>query len=142
MRVLHPQYKYLNVEIEKRYDERLPQVEGNFANLGQVFVNVIKNAIESLPDGTGRITLSTCYKEDKDCVFIECRDRGTGIADENQKNIFKPFFTTKPAGQGTGLGLYISHEIIRKHGGDIYVKSEKNEGTVFSIEIPCKKKEE
>jgi two-component system, NtrC family, sensor kinase len=138
LRVLQPQYKYLHAEIEKRYDEKLPQVEGNFANLGQVFINVIKNAMESLPDGTGNITLSTCYKRGKHCIVIECRDTGIGIAAENQKNIFQPFFTTKPAGKGTGLGLYISHEIIRKHGGEIYVKSEKDIGTVFSIELPCK----
>jgi two-component system NtrC family sensor kinase len=142
LRVLYNQYKYLEVEIEKQYDDNLPFVEGNFANLGQVFINVIKNAIESLPDGAGKITITTKYKRDAHVAVIECRDTGKGIPDELVKSIFQPFFTTKPVGKGTGLGLYISHEIVRRHGGDIYVKSEEGKGTIFSIELPCKKEEE
>jgi two-component system NtrC family sensor kinase len=142
LRVLHNQYKYLKVEIEKQYDDDLPFVKGNFANLGQVFINVIKNAIESLPGGEGRITLSTHYKKDTHTVLIECRDTGDGIPGEHLKNIFKPFFTTKAVGKGTGLGLYISHEIVRRHGGDIFVKSETGKGTVISIELPRKKEGE
>jgi len=141
LRVLYNQYKYLNIEIEKQYDEILPVVEGNFANLGQVCINVIKNAIESLPDGSGKITLSTRYKKDTHSVLIECRDTGGGIHNGHLKNIFKPFFTTKPVGKGTGLGLYISHEIVRRHGGNIYVKSEEGIGTIFSIELPCRREE-
>jgi len=139
LKVLYNQYKYLKIDIEKQYEEALPLVEGNFANLGQVFINIIKNAIESLPDGAGRITLITHYNRDRNRVLVECRDTGRGISEEHQKNIFKPFFTTKAVGKGTGLGLYISHEIIRRHGGDIYVNSEEGKGTVFSIELPCKK---
>jgi two-component system NtrC family sensor kinase len=141
LKVLYNQYKYLKIEIEKQYDEDLPFVEGNFANLGQVFINIIKNAIESLPDGAGRITLRTHYNRDTHAVLVECRDTGRGISEEDLKNIFKPFFTTKAVGKGTGLGLYISHEIIRRHGGDINVRSEEGKGTVFSIELPCKKEE-
>jgi two-component system NtrC family sensor kinase len=68
-------------------------------------------------------------------------DTGKGIADGQVKNIFKPFFTTKPVGKGTGLGLYISHEIVRRAGGIISVKSEECKGSVFSIELPCKRGE-
>jgi two-component system NtrC family sensor kinase len=141
LRVLYNQHKHLPVEIEKKYDDGLPYVEGNFANLGQVFINVIKNAIEALTNGTGKITLATSYKDEKGSVLIECRDTGKGISDNLMQNIFKPFFTTKEVGKGTGLGLYISHEIVKRHGGNISVTSGDGKETVFSIELPCKQGE-
>ncbi len=137
LRVLYNQYKHLQIEIEKRYDADLPVVEGNFANLGQVFINVIKNAIEALGNGHGKLTMVTRY-DDTERVLIECRDNGKGIPDDHLNNIFKPFFTTKAVGKGTGLGLYISHEIVKRHGGNIHVESKEGEGSVFLIELPCK----
>jgi two-component system NtrC family sensor kinase len=142
LRVLHNQYKYLEIEIEKHYEDVLPFVEGNFANLGQVFINVIKNAIGALPDGKGKISIRTRYKRETHTILIECCDTGKGIAEKHMNDIFKPFFTTKPVGKGTGLGLYISHEIVRKHGGEISVRSEEGKGTVVIVELPCKRKEE
>lgn len=139
LRVLYNQYKHLPMEIEKKYDDNLPLVEGNFANLGQVFINVIKNAIEALTNGKGKITLVTTYKENTGYVVIECRDTGKGISDNQLQNIFKPFYTTKEVGKGTGLGLYISHEIVKRHGGKIHVESEEGKGAIFSIELPCKR---
>ena len=141
LRILYNQYKYLRVEIEKNYDENLPVVEGNFANLGQVFINVIKNALQALPNGVGRIILTTSYDSGKDSVAIECRDTGKGIPARHLKDIFKPFFTTKGVGEGTGLGLYISHEIVKKHGGSIDVTSEEGRGTSLTIELPCHRRE-
>lgn len=141
LRILYNQYKYLRVEIEKNYDENLPVVEGNFANLGQVFINVIKNALQALPNGAGRIILTTSYSKERDSVAIECRDTGKGIPARHLKDIFKPFFTTKGVGEGTGLGLYISHEIIKKHGGSIDVTSEAGRGTSLTIELPCHRRE-
>jgi|APFre7841882724_1041349.scaffolds.fasta_scaffold06725_2 two-component system NtrC family sensor kinase len=141
LRVLNNHYKHLPMEIEKKYDEELPLVEGNFANLGQVFINVIKNAIEALTDGKGKITLVTAYNKGMGKVVIECRDTGKGISDNQLQNIFKPFYTTKEVGKGTGLGLYISHEIVKRHGGLIHVESEEGKGSVFSIELPYKHKE-
>jgi two-component system NtrC family sensor kinase len=137
LRVLYNQYKHLQIEIEKRYDADLPVVEGNFANLGQVFINIIKNAIEALGNGHGKLTMVTRH-DDTERVLIECRDNGKGIPDDHLNNIFKPFFTTKAVGKGTGLGLYISHEIVKRHGGNIHVESKEGEGTVFLIELPCK----
>ena len=141
LRVLYNLHKHLQIEIEKKYDNDLPVVEGNFANLGQVFMNVIKNAVEAMGPGYGKITLVTEYKKESDSVLIECRDTGKGIAHDQMKDIFKPFFTTKPVGKGTGLGLYISHEIVRRAGGVISVRSEEGKGSVFSIELPCKQGE-
>jgi len=141
LRVLYNQYKHFKIEIEKQYDDDLPYVEGNFANLGQVFINVIKNAIEALIDDMGKITLTTRYKRNTNAAVIEIRDTGRGVPDGSLQNIFQPFYTTKPVGKGTGLGLYISHEIIKRHGGDIRVRSAEEGGTVFTIELPCKKEE-
>jgi len=140
LRVLRSKYKNSAITIEKNLGEDLPEVEGNFANLGQVFINIIGNAIQALPDGKGKITLVTRYEEDGDIVCIECRDTGKGMSPEEMQDAFKPFFTTKKQGEGTGLGLYISHEIIKKHDGNISIQSEKGRGTVLSVELPCRRR--
>jgi len=141
LRVLYNQYKHLKVAVDKEYDDSLPDVKGNFANLGQVFINVIKNAIQALPEGKGRVTLKTRYEKDSDCVIVDIGDTGSGISGAQLKDIFKPFYTTKEVGQGTGLGLYISHEIVKRHGGTIHVRSETDRGTVVTIELPCQRRE-
>jgi two-component system, NtrC family, sensor kinase len=137
--VLFNSYKHLQVTIEKNFDPSIPNIEGNFSNLGQVLINIIKNAVQALPDGRGKISLSTSYQHETDRIIVECRDDGHGIQPEVMKDIFKPFFTTKDVGTGTGLGLYVSHEIIKKHWGDISVSSEVGKGTTFTIELPCKR---
>jgi two-component system NtrC family sensor kinase len=137
LRVLYNQYKYSEMNIVKDYEENLPRVNGNFANLGQVFINIIKNALQALPDGKGTITLKTRYKKETNSVTIECRDTGAGIPVEIINDVFKPFFTTKEVGSGSGLGLYISHEIIKKHEGLISVSSKQGKGTTFTIDLPC-----
>ena len=139
LRVLYNSYKHLQVTIEKNFDPSIPNIEGNFSNLGQVLINMIKNALHALPDGRGRISLSTSYQHETDRISVECRDDGHGIQPEVMKDIFKPFFTTKDVGTGTGLGLYVSYEIIKKHEGDISVSSEVGKGTTFTIELPCKR---
>jgi len=142
LRVLHNQYKNIPVKINKLYEESLPSVEGNFANLGQVMINVIQNALQALPEGKGEITLKTGYRRQEDAVLIECSDNGAGIPAAVLNDIFKPFFTTKTVGRGTGLGLYICHEIIvRRHEGRIDVKSEAGKGASVIIEIPCRRRE-
>jgi len=126
--------------IVKEYDDTLPTVEGNFANLGQVLINIIRNALQALPEGKGQITLTTWQPSD-DVVAVECRDTGIGIPEASLKDIFKPFFTTKTVGKGTGLGLYLSHEIIRRHNGQIHVTSEEGRGTVVTVELPYRRRE-
>jgi two-component system, NtrC family, sensor kinase len=138
--VLYNQYKNLDVDIKKDY-ENLPPVEGNYANLGQVMINIIRNALQALPEEKGRIFLTTRYRVAADTVAVLCRDTGNGIPAALLKDIFKPFFTTKMVGRGTGLGLYISHEIIRRHGGQVRVESEEGKGTVVTVELPCKRRE-
>ncbi len=139
LRVLHNTYKSMEVVIEKNYDLQIPVIKGNFSNLGQVLINVVKNALQALPGGKGRIFLSTSYNRDADRVVVECRDEGGGIDPSVVRDIFKPFFTTKDVGKGSGLGLYVSYEIIKKHNGDIRVSSEIAKGTTVTIELPCRR---
>lgn len=136
LRVLHNQHKYLSVSIHLDLVENLPEIQGNFANLGQVAINIIQNAIHAVTAAAGSIYLTTRYVPGKRQVVFECRDTGSGISDSIKADIFKPFFTTKKAGQGTGLGLYICHEIIRKHGGKITFNSLSKKGSVFRVNLP------
>jgi len=136
LRVLHNQYKQQQLNIVEAYDERLPTIQGNFANLGQVAINIIKNAIQAVADRNGRIFLTTRYDQTRDQVVFECRDTGPGVPAETRKDIFKPFFTTKAVGQGTGLGLYISHEIVQRHNGRLSLEDPADSGTLFIVRLP------
>jgi len=137
LRILSKQYKNQCLNIVEEYEKNLPSVHGNFANLGQAFINVINNAIHSLEKGQGKISLKTRFLKEENRVVFECADNGSGIPGEIKKDIFKPFFTTKEVGKGTGLGLYLCHEIIKKHQGKIVVESKVSAGTTFTIELPA-----
>ncbi|NPU83775.1 MAG: GAF domain-containing protein [Syntrophaceae bacterium] len=141
LRILYNSYKLLPVHIERRYAADLPRVEGNFANLGQVFVNIVKNALDALPGEGGAITITTATDGGREGnrVSVSFRDTGQGIPDGRLVDIFKPFFTTKEVGRGTGLGLYISHEIIKRHGGEILVRSEGGQGTEVTVLLPARR---
>jgi two-component system, NtrC family, sensor kinase len=139
LQVLHNQWSSMGVTIEKQYDRNLPTIQGNFSNLGQVLINVINNALQALPEGWGKLSFFTSRSQDLESIVVECRDDGTGIPPEIMKDIVTPFFTTKEAGRGTGLGLYISYELIKKHAGEIHVSSEVGKGTTVTITLPCKR---
>lgn len=136
--VLRNQYKNLSVDIYENLCENLPDVRGNFANLGQVAINIIQNALQAAIVTSGSIFLTTRYAEKRQRVVFECRDTGPGISDAIRSDIFKPFFTTKEVGQGTGLGLYICHEIIEKHGGKITFENHKETGATFIVSLPAR----
>jgi two-component system NtrC family sensor kinase len=142
LRILSNACKLLPVTIERRYATDLPPVEGNFASLGQVFVNIIKNALEALSGegGTITITTSTVGAPGNERMSVSVRDTGQGIPAARLADIFKPFFTTKEVGRGTGLGLYISHEIIQQHGGEIHVRSREGRGTEVTVLLPERRK--
>ncbi len=141
LKALENLYINTRINIIKDFEVSLPMVNGNFANLGQVLINIIKNAIQAIPDGNGTISLKTRYEIETNGVEIECHDTGVGIPKEIINDIFRPFFTTKEVGQGTGLGLYIAHEIIKKHEGLISVSSKQGRGTTFTIDLPCRARE-
>jgi len=136
LRVLYNDYKRRDIVIKREYDEDVPMLEGNFAALGQVFINIIKNALQSKVDGRIIVSLATTYRENDDRIVVECRDTGCGIPREARPHIFKPFYTTKDPGEGTGLGLYIVHEIITRHAGCITVCSNDGQGTTVTVVLP------
>ena len=117
-----------------RQFDSVPRVLAQRARLGQVFLNLIMNAIQALGSATpehNQLHLQTSVSDDR--VVVEVRDNGSGIPPDVRAHIFEPFFTTKPTGVGTGLGLSICHGIIKRFGGDITVDSEVGRGTSFFV---------
>lgn len=121
--------------IVKELTESLPDIEVDVNQLLQVFINLILNAIDAMPAG-GRLTIRSYLQGDN--IVIEFEDTGIGISRENLSKIFDPFYTTKE--KGTGLGLAVSYNIIKKMNGDISVNSELNKGSLFKITLPVSKK--
>lgn len=119
-------------ELVKNYNDT-PAIECDQHKLGQVFINILINAVQAI-NKQGKITIKT-YVQDR-LVCVDISDTGSGIKPENIKKIFDPFFTTKSVGQGTGLGLSVSYEIVKKHFGEILVNSKEGEGTTFTILLP------
>ncbi len=99
----------------------------------QVVINLIQNAVQAMPEGG---QLETRMVDQGEQVLLEISDTGKGIQPENLSRIFEPFFTTKPEGQGTGMGLAVTYGIVSRHGGQIDVQSQIDEGTTFSIILP------
>lgn len=117
----------------------LPEVECMPAQLNQVFMNILINAAQCIPEH-GTITLrSGCLGDE---AWISIADTGCGIPPERLGRIFDPFFTTKPVGQGTGLGLSVSYGIVNKHGGRIDVQSQPGQGTTFTIWLPMRRRQD
>jgi len=98
-------------------------------------MNLLLNARQAIPD-FGTITVTTTFTPEQGKVCIIVNDTGCGIPKKNLNKIFDPFFSTKPTGQGTGLGLSVSYGIIKEHNGEISVTSEPEIGTTFKVELP------
>jgi signal transduction histidine kinase len=121
------------ITVLREYDANLPHIQARGSELNQVWTNLIDNAIGAM-NGEGEITLRT--SSDEQWVIVEIEDNGSGIPEENLPNLFDPFFTTKAPGEGTGLGLNISHNIIvQKHQGRIDVTSQPGK-TRFEVRLP------
>lgn len=122
------------VNVETSFDENIPEIECYPGLLNQAFLNLVVNAAQAIP-GDGTITVTT--RHDSDQVEIAIADNGSGIPPEVRKKIFSAGFTTKPIGEGTGLGLSLTREIIEDtHGGKIWFETELGSGTTFFIRIP------
>jgi len=137
--------KTFNAIIETHFDEGLGKVNVVPQDIGRVILNLITNAFyvvkekgEQQPEGyEPSVTVTTIKKNDK--VLLRVKDNGNGIPNKIKDKIFQPFFTTKPTGEGTGLGLSMSYDIVTKgHGGELQVETKEGQGTEFTIELPVK----
>jgi signal transduction histidine kinase len=111
----------------------VPQVRCNPGEINQVFMNLLVNACQAIT-AQGEIRIAT--RVDGDAAVVSITDTGCGIPEEIRGRVFDPFFTTKPVGKGTGLGLTISYDIVRKHGGSLTFESEVGKGTTFHMRLP------
>jgi len=131
--------KINNIKVKTRMDPDLPDLTGSEDQLQQVFMNIVSNAVEAMESaGRGELSITTSHSSTNGKVKIVFKDTGVGIPDKNFSRLFEPFFTTKKKGKGVGLGLSVAYGIIQEHQGSIYVQSEKENGTTFTIEIPLK----
>ena len=127
------QEAFKDIKLTMRLAEGLPEVYADPAQIGQVVLNLLLNAVHAITP-PGRIEITTALV--KDHIEIRFSDSGKGIPDEHMNKIFDPFFSTKAATKGTGLGLAVSYGIIKKHGGDIAVESKVGTGTTFTVRLP------
>ena len=121
------------IELHRSLSTDLPEITVDPAQIHQVLVNLVVNAIQAMERG-GRLTVKTSFADDS--VTLSVSDTGCGMSKELIEKIFVPFFTTKDVGEGTGLGLPVVHGIVTSHGGDISVQSRPKEGTLFIVRLP------
>lgn len=130
-------YKFKGITIHQNIQD-VPEITGDPGKLEQVFINILTNAVESMPEG-GDIRISTAY--DKGYVKTEISDTGGGIHAKHLTKVFDPFFTTKEVGKGTGLGLSICYGIMKQHNGIIEISSDEGKGTTVTIKLPAARKD-
>jgi two-component system NtrC family sensor kinase len=122
-----------NIKLELIWDESIPCVLADESQMQQVILNLVTNSLHAMPGG-GKLIIKLSSSDNMLCIDII--DTGTGIKDEDFKHIFNPFFTTKPLGNGTGLGLPIIQTIVEQCGGHIDLKNNKESGVTANICIP------
>jgi signal transduction histidine kinase len=140
--------KSFNAALKTDFDETIGKINIVSQDIGRVILNLINNAFYAAPlppkggwknaDYEHEPTVWLKTKKEGDKVLIFVRDNGSGIPQEILDKIFQPFFTTKPTGEGTGLGLSLSYDIIKAHGGEIKVETKEGEGSEFFIQLPRK----
>lgn len=131
-----PQIRH-RARLEKQFDGALPMFSGHQARLGQVVTNLLVNAAQALDDGdpeTDLIRISTKFTDGMFELAVE--DSGPGIPDAIRDRVLDPFFTTKPVGQGTGLGLSVSLEIVKAHRGELHIETREGSGTRIRVTLP------
>jgi signal transduction histidine kinase len=137
----HPLFllkKSRGITIVRNFDSRLPKTMADSVQLQQVFMNLLLNAADAMPNG-GTLTAQTSHEKASPFLRITIKDTGSGIDNSMIDKIFQPFFTTKP--KGTGLGLSITKRLIEQHGGSIHVANNPSGGTSFTIDLPIKEGE-
>jgi PAS domain S-box-containing protein len=137
LELIRHQPNYGDTGIVVDLNEDIPTILGDPSGLRQVFMNLLINACHAIKDG-GLVKLSTSYSEKDRAILIQVRDTGCGIAHDVIDRIWDPFFTTKEVGKGVGLGLALSYNIVKRHGGEISVKSAVGEGSQFTVRLPVR----
>ena len=134
--------KSFNANLTTDFDNSIGKINIIPQDIGRVVLNLINNAFYAVDEKRKQKlngyepTVSVSTKKEKDKVEIKVKDNGSGIPPKVLDKIFQPFFTTKPTGQGTGLGLSLSYDIVKAHGGEIKVETKDKEGTTFIIMLP------
>jgi len=133
--------KSFNIDIQTDFDESIGEMELVAQDISRAFLNIINNAMyaaheQAQADSSREPVIRVTTRNGSDGVVIRIRDNGPGIPDEIRERIFEPFFTTKPTGEGTGLGLSMTHEIIQQHKGSLEVSTETGAFTEFTIKLP------
>jgi two-component system, NtrC family, sensor kinase len=131
--LLEHQFKLGHVQVRRELASPAVVVRGVEYKLQQVFLNLFLNARDAMPKG-GWLTVSTAFNGSE--AIVEVADTGTGIPSEHLARIYDPFFTTKPEGRGTGLGLSVSYGIVQEHGGTLSCESHPGQGTRFRLTLP------
>jgi signal transduction histidine kinase len=144
IQLIEPWLVAKKVELVSNLASELPLIYGDATNLQTVFLNIITNAIDAMPNGgllkiTTQHVLNQSMLPDGGWIEVSISDTGIGITEESKKRIFDPFFTTKKIGEGSGLGLSICHKIVKEHSGRMEVQSEVGKGSTFSVFIPISK---
>jgi two-component system NtrC family sensor kinase len=135
LRLVQHQLDLGGIQVEQRLDPNLPEVLCDAAQIEQVILALVMNALDAMPQG-GNLWLTTTFSHRDSYIQIVVRDDGSGIPPEILPRIFEPFLTTKETGRGVGLGLAISHSILERHNGNIEVQSEPGRGTTFTLTLP------
>jgi two-component system NtrC family sensor kinase len=135
LRLVQHQLDLAGIQVQPQLDPDLPPVVCDAAQIEQVLLALIMNALDAMPQG-GNLWLTTSFGHEPNQVGIVVRDDGSGIPPEILPRIFEPFLTTKETGRGVGLGLAISHSILERHNGNIEVQSESGRGTTFTVTLP------
>ena len=131
-----------SVSVNKKIDEGLEPFVSHPGLLGQVFINLIKNAVQAMAAAHIADPIITIGLQlEHEIIVITVEDNGPGIPEDVQPKIFDPFFTTKPVGEGTGLGLSVTYNIVKKLEGSIAIKSEEGAGATFELRLPYKKEQ-
>lgn len=123
-----------NICLKTHYSDVIPGVSAYPDQIKQVALNLFQNAMDAIPETGGEITLSTHHQGSH--LYFTVKDNGVGMSEKTRKNIFEPFFTTKSKAEGTGLGLWVTHNIVQSHGGVIEVNSQLGKGTSFTVSLP------
>jgi signal transduction histidine kinase len=139
---LRAKSKSFNATLQTDFDNTIEKINIIPQDIGRVILNLINNAFYAVAEKKKQIgegyepTVSVSTKKTAVTILISVGDNGNGIPQKIQDKIFQPFFTTKPTGQGTGLGLSLTYDIVKAHGGELKVKTKEGEGSEFIIQLP------